>query len=122
MTADAYCSIYYSMQSRRPKAIKAVFLLTMFKIVLAWTFYAVFSMLGSGPVDPSIILYTASAYVVLAVPTFVFIHRRNALGVRICIGLAIVASLPARAGIGILIDVIAMVLTFRKPSKAFFGG
>lgn len=107
--------------SERPKSIRAVFLLTMFKIVLAWTFFAVFTIRGSGPVSTDIILYTASAYVALAIPTFVFIHRRNAIGVRVCIGLAIIASLPARAGIAIVIDVISMVLTFRRPAKDFFA-
>lgn len=105
----------------RPKSIKAVFLLTVFKVLLAWTFFAVFTLRGPGPVSTDLILYTAMAYVVLAIPTFVFIHRRNAAGVRVCLALAIVASLPARAAIAIVIDVVALVLTFRAPSKRFFS-
>lgn len=107
--------------NERPKSIKAVFLLTTFKVLLAWAFFAVASLGGGAPIDPSIILYTATAYVVLAIPTFVFIHRRNAVGVRVCIALAIVASLPARAVIGIVIDVVALVLTLRPPARGFFA-
>ncbi len=106
--------------TERPKAMKAVFLLTMFKILLAWGFFAVFSLFDVGPVNPDIIMYTATAYVALAIPTFVFIHRRNAVGVRVCIALAILASIPARAGIAIAIDVVALILTLRKTSKRFF--
>lgn len=104
-----------------PKTIRGVFLLTMFKILLAWGFFAVFSLRGGGPVDTNIILYTASAYVVLAIPTFILIHRHNAMGVRICIGLALLASIPARAGIAIVLDLVALGLTFTKPSKSFFA-
>jgi len=108
--------------SDRPKSIKAVFLLTVFKVLLAWTFFVVASFVPQVPVNADLIAYTASAYMALAIPTFVFIHRRNVVGVRICIALAIVASLPARAGIAIVIDVVAMVLTLRRPAKRFFAG
>lgn len=107
--------------SARPKSVRAVFLLTMFKLLLSWGFFAVFSFRGGGPVDTSTLGYTAVAYVALAIPTFVFIHRRNAVGVRVCIALAIVASIPARAVIAIFVDVVAMALTFRGSAKRFFA-
>lgn len=104
-----------------PKSIRAIFLLTCFKILLAAGFFVVAMSVEVLPLPPQVIGYTAAAYLVLAIPMFVLIHRHNALGVRIFIVLAILASLPARAVIGIGIDVIALILTFRSSSKRFFG-
>lgn len=105
----------------RPASIRAIFLLTCFKIVLAWSFFAVAMSGVALPVDAAPIGYTATAYVVLAIPTFFFIHQRNALGVRACIVLAILASIPVGAVIAMVIDVIALSLTFREPAKQFFA-
>ena len=107
--------------SARPKSVKAIFLITMFKIALSWTFFAVFQFKGIDPAKAQLVMYTALAYMALAVPTFIFIHQRNATGVRICISLAILSSIPARAAIGIVIDVIALGLSFGMPAKSFFA-
>lgn len=104
-----------------PKSIRAVFLLTCFKVLLAWTMFGVISKIGSDRIDPNLIMYTAAAYTVLAIATFVLIHKHSAIGVRVCIGLAILASIPASAFIGIVLDVAALALTFTKPAKAFFN-
>ncbi|MCP4448998.1 MAG: hypothetical protein GY811_27240 [Myxococcales bacterium] len=103
--------------SDRPKQIKGIFLITVFKIVLTWTFFAVFTAKGR---DTGIIVYTAAAYMVLAVPTLVFIHKRNALGTRVCIILALLASLPAKAFLGIVLDLVALALSFTGPAKRFW--
>ena len=63
---------------------------------------------------------TASAYVLLAIPTFVSIHRYSARGTRLFLVLAILASLPLRAVVGIVLDVIALGLTFAPSARAFF--
>lgn len=105
---------------QRPTSVKSIFLLTMFKIVLAWVLYGVISYKGNNPALANMILMTASAYVLLAIPTFVFIHKHNAWGVRICVGLAVVASIPVKAVIGIAIDLIAFGLTYRQAAKEFF--
>ncbi len=105
----------------RPKSIRAVFLLTCLKILIAWTFFAVAASGVVLPVDATKIAYTASAYVAIAIPTFVFIHRRSAIAVRVCIALAIAVSLPTGAVIAILLDLIALGLTFRPPARRFFA-
>lgn len=105
----------------RPKSIRGIFLLTCFKILLAGGFF-VFAVSAEAPlVPPALIAYTAAAYLILAIPMFILIHRRNALGVRVAIVLAIVASIPVRAFIGIAIDVVALLLTFRTSAKQFFA-
>ena len=107
--------------SERPKSIRAIFLLTCFKILLAWTFFGVASVRENPLIEPKLIMYTAISYVALAVPTFVFIHKRNAIGVRVCIGLALLASAPVRAYLAIVLDLIALALSFREPAKRFFA-
>jgi len=107
--------------SARPNSVKAVFLLTMFKLILAWTFFAVFKLGGKDPVLGALIMKTAIAYVALAIPMFVLIHKHNANGVRFFLVLSIAASIPAKAIIGIVIDVVALGLTFGRPARAFFA-
>ena len=90
----------------------------MLKIILSFVFFGVFSFLEKPMAH--VILWTAAGYIALAIPTFVFIHQRNVIGVRICIVLAIVVSLPLKAVLGIVLDVVALSLTFRSAAQAFF--
>ncbi len=105
----------------RPKSIKAIFLLTVFKCLLAWVFFAVARSVDVPPAPPHLIMITALGYTALALPTIVFIHRRNAWGVRACIVLALVVSVPVRGYVAIVIDIIALGLTFGAAAKRFFA-
>ena len=106
--------------SERPKSLRGVFLLTCLKIVISSVFLAVISSKGTDSELAQMILYTTGAYVVLAIPTFIFIHKPSGVGVRAMIALAILVGIPAKAFIGIAIDIIALGLTFTKSSKAYF--
>ena len=78
---------------KKPSSIRAIFLLTVFKILLSWGFFLVFSLRGTDAQMTQLIMYTAGAYVALAIPTFVFIHRRNVLGLRACLVLSVLCAI-----------------------------
>lgn len=103
-----------------PKAVRAVFLLTVFKLLIATTFFVVALTTDFLPLPASAIGMTAGAYLLFAIGTFVSIHRHSALGTRAFIVLAILASLPGRAVIGIAFDLIALGVTFLPSARAFF--
>ena len=109
-----------SHSAERPASVRGVFLLTCLKILLSWGFFAVFAIRGDNPDATRTILYTALAYLALALPMFALIHKRSALGVRALLGLALLASIPARAGIGILLDLVCLGLTFRASARQYF--
>ena len=97
-----------------------MFLLTVLKLVVASAFLVVALTTSVLPAPASAIGMTAGAYLLLAIPTFIAIHRHSAAGTRLFIVLAILASLPGRAVIGIGIDLIALAVTFLPTARAFF--
>lgn len=103
-----------------PKSIRAVFLLTVFKLLVAMTFLIVALTTDVLPAPASSIGMTGAAYLVFAVPTFVSIHRHHAGATRLFIVLAILSSLPGRAVIGLALDVVALALTFLPSARVFF--
>ena len=106
--------------SERPKTIRGVFLLTVLKMIISFTFFAVFTIKEINPEAAEVILYTSLAYVALAIPMFTLIHKNSAAGVRTFIILAIFAGIPAKAFIGVALDLVALGLTFTKPSQTYF--
>ncbi|MCP4502915.1 MAG: hypothetical protein GY822_23510 [Deltaproteobacteria bacterium] len=107
-------------KASRPAATKAIFVLTVVKIALSFTFFTIITLKGTNPDIAQLILKTALAYVALGIPVVVFLHRHNVIGLRVCICLALLISLPARAYLGIVLDVIAFGLTFRNDVTSYF--
>ena len=107
----------------RPGTVKAIFFLLVFKLLLAIVLFIVFTVneISLGKAGPEIILYTFFAYLALSGLIFYFIHRRNALAVRIALVLDFLVSIPATAIAGFVISAIAFGLTFSKSAKKFWN-
>ena len=106
-----------------PGTVKAVLIMTGFKIVLAFTFFTVFSVtdLGSGLGDPMKILFTALGYVAMCIPIYLFTRKRNLVALRISLLIDLLISLPVVAVVGVVISAVGLGLSFGKKFKGYFG-
>lgn len=110
--------------THKPILLRIIFILNAFKALLAFGFYAVFTIKGIsiGGLDPTLILYTAIGYVATFAALVFFILRKSQLGTRIVHLVDVIISLPAGAYIGIVIAVVSFVIGFHGKVKAYFAG
>lgn len=108
--------------SDMPGSVKAISILAGLLIPICWTFFLVFHFVKGDPNGVALILPTAVAYTVLGGGAIFGAVKRNVMAVRACFGLIVLASLPAKAPIGIIFSLIGIGLTFRAAAKDYFAG
>ena len=111
-------------QVKKPLPLRIVFILNLFKILLAFGLYLYFSAnnIQLGNVGPQIILYTMIGYIIMFGGIVFAILKRNMLMLRIVLFLDLLISLPATAIAGIAISVISLLLVFfNHKIKAYFS-
>ena len=113
---------------KKPIQLRVIFILNALLMFLPFVFYyAITNDLfeppskGGSELNPSWMLYTGIAYILLFPCLVACILKQNLTGLRIVIGLVALVSIPAGAYIGILFSIISMALSFSKPVKAFFN-
>lgn len=107
----------------KPGSIKAMQILIVVRALLALVFYIVFTVkdITIGTVGPQIILYSFIAFVILSIPIFYFISKRNLMATRIAIVVDLLAAIPATAFISIVLSLVVFGLTFTKSAKNYFN-
>ena len=97
-------------------------ILIVIRFLLALVFYIVFSVkdITVGTVGPQIILYSFIAFVLLSIPIFYFISKRNLLATRIAIFVDFLAAFPATAFISIVLSMVVFGLSFTKSAQHYF--
>ena len=105
----------------KPGSVKAIQILTIFKVFLSLTFYLVFKFKApeNAPIPADYILYTFFGYVVMAAVILYAIAKRNMALLRIGIVLDFVVSIPTRAYIGFVIAAVNLILTFNAKTKGY---
>ena len=85
--------------SAQPAGLKAIQILTIFKLILALGMFIVFTLKGItiGSVGPQLILYTGFGYLAMAAGIFYAIRKKHLAGLRIAIFADFVISIPATA-------------------------
>lgn len=106
----------------KPITLRAIFILNALKAILAFTLYFVFTnKAGHEPIiDPQIILYTASAYVVLFGFMVRAILTKNLIALRLLLIIDFIVSIPAKAYIGFAVAIISLGLSFTNTVKRYF--
>ena len=105
----------------KPKQLRAIFGIFLFKIALSFTAFIVFTVQNKtiGDVGPQLILYTALGYVATWLMLAYFIVNKNITGMRVVIFIDLLISLPAKAYIALVLGVVAFLLSFHKNVKAW---
>lgn len=106
----------------KPITLRAIFILNALKAILAFTLYFVFTnKAGHEPIiDPQIVLYTASAYVILFAFMVRSILTKNLPALRLLIIIDFIVSIPAKAYIGFAVAIISMGLSFTGMVRKYF--
>lgn len=106
----------------RPKSVHAAVALSLLLGVLGWTFFGVGSALRPESELLPGILRTASAYTVL-VPAVVYgAFKQKAWLMRGALLGLVLASVPFKAVIGIVLGSVALGLTFRATARDWLAG
>lgn len=103
-----------TLSSTTPAGIKAIQILTIFKLILALGMFVVFTIKGItiGSVGPQLILYTWFGYLAMAAGIFYAIRKKHLFGLRAAILLDFIISIPATAVVGFAISAVSFGLTF----------
>lgn len=104
-----------------PTAVTAILVIAGVQVVLAWSFYGVFSFTKPESELLPGILRTATAYSVIAIPLIAAVFKRHLLLLRACLVLNVLVSLPVKAVIGIVLSLVSFGLTFRTTSRGYFA-
>lgn len=108
----------------KPITLRVIFILNAFKIILSLGFYYVFTFTDLAPeglADPTKILYTSFAYMVLFGVMVTSILKRSFWGLRLAIILDFLVSIPVVAVVGFVISIVSFGMTFTKSVKKYFG-
>jgi len=107
----------------KPIFLRVIFVLSALLIVAATGFYIAIGIMGIsiGGAVASTILYTLIGRIVLFGAMIYFILNRNMAGLRACIGLNFLISIPGKAIIGFVVAAICMALTFTPSVKRYFA-
>ena len=108
----------------KPPKVRAIFILNALKIVLCTGFFVAFKWGGLriGDLGPEVILHTLIAYIVFFAGMVAAILRQNIVALRVLIALDFASSVPAKAGIGFLVGIASMSLSFTAAARQYFAG
>ncbi|PWJ40767.1 hypothetical protein [Sediminitomix flava] len=108
---------------KKPALLRVIFISNALKILLAFTFYTVFTLKGSqiGAFGPEQILYTAIGYMFMFGGIVTSIIKRKIWLMRLFIVIDFAISIPTSAYIGFVISILSIVLSFTKPVKRYFN-
>lgn len=109
---------------KRPFNLKIIVGLYGFKLLLACGFYAAFAS-GAVSVDgvtPSLLLYTLIGYVIAFAAMMAFLAMGNIWGMRVCMAVDFLISVPAKAFIGFVIGAVAIALSFTASVRDWVSG
>lgn len=107
----------------KPAPLRAMFIMNAVLMFLPFVFYAVSVSTGRtiAGIPSEQMLYVGAAYIASFALQVFFILRRNLTGLRIMYGVTLLASLPLKAFIGIVVALVATGLSFHKRVRAWFG-
>jgi hypothetical protein len=106
----------------RPASVHAAVALTLLLVVLGWTFFGLGSVFRPESELLPGILRTAGSYTLLA-PVVVFgALRQNRWAMRGGLVLIVLASLPAKAVIGVVLGCVSLGLSFRATARTWLNG
>lgn len=108
--------------SAQPNSLKAIQILTVFKLVLALGMFIVFTIkdITIGAVGPQIILYTWFGYLAMAGGIFLAIRKKNLAALRAALIADFAISIPATAVIGFVVSAVSAGLTFLPSVRNWF--
>ena len=106
----------------KPASVKAIGILVIVKLVLKFIVFTIVKLdLFKLPTTPDLVLYTGLSYIITSILIFLFIKKRNLLGLRIILVIDILINIPGGFALAILFDIISIGLTFRKFAKVYFN-
>ena len=105
-----------SNSTKKPIALRVIFLLNALMTILPLAFYYVFTTnnITVGDLDPNWMLFTGVGYIISFLFLVYSFIKRKFFMARIIFGLNILIAIPAGAYIGILIAIISTIISFKN--------